>query len=183
LLRIANAFYLLDFSLIVKFADLPLGIRQSVLKEKIRSAVVRKVERSSRQPLTLLTNDKCKKNLYYRVALCHSAAKESPVCEQAFKNIYSIFQRRWKCLKKAALESDPGPIQHGNVNKRNRHKGSFAATTKDDVIDFLVDLGKKEGESYATRFIRERTSILIRKDEEDLMELPSSYSKRKIYEK
>jgi len=47
----------------------------------------------------------------------------------------------------------------------------------------LVDLGKKEGESYATRFIRERTSILIRKDEEDLMELPSSYSKRKIYEK
>jgi len=25
--------------------------------------------------------------------------------------------------------------------------------------------------------------ILIRKDEEDLMELPSSYSKRKIYEK
>jgi hypothetical protein len=124
-----------------------------------------------------------KKNLIYRVALCRSAAKESPVCEQAFKNIYSIFQRRWKCLKKAALESNPGPIQHGSVKKQNRHKGSFAATTKDDVIDFLVDLGKKEGESYATCFIRERTSILIRKDEEDLMELPSSYSKRKIYEK
>jgi len=93
LLRIANAFYLLDFSLIVKFADFPLGIRQSVLKEKIRSAVVRKVERSSRQPLTLLTNDKCKKNLYYRVALCHSAAKESPVCEQAFKNIYDPYKK------------------------------------------------------------------------------------------
>jgi hypothetical protein len=123
------------------------------------------------------------KNLYYRIALCRSAAKESPVCEQAFKNIYSIFQRRWKSLKKATLDSDPGPMQHGNVKKRNRHKGSFAAATKDDVIDFLVDLGKKEGESYATLLIWERTLILIRKDEEDQMELPSSYSKRKIYEK
>ena len=57
------------------------------------------------------------------------------------------------------------------------------ASTKDDVIDFLTNLGKQEGESYATRFIRERTSILIRKDEEDLVELPSSYTYRKIYER
>jgi len=84
----------------VKFADLPLGIQQSILKEKIRSAVVSKVEWSSRQPLTSLTNDRCKKNHYCRVALCRLAAKESPVCEQAFKNIYSIFQRGWKSLKK-----------------------------------------------------------------------------------
>jgi hypothetical protein len=93
------------------------------------------------------------------------------------------FQRRWKSLKKAALESDPGPMGHGNLKKQNRHKGSFAAATKDDAIEFLVDLGQKEGKSYATCFIQERTLILIRKDEEDLMELPSSYSKRKIYEK
>ncbi len=33
------------------------------------------------------------------------------------------------------------------------------------------------------RFIQERTSIHIRKDEEDLIELPSSYTKRRIYER
>jgi hypothetical protein len=84
------------------------------------------------------------KNLYYCVALSRLAAKESSVCEQAFKNIYSIFQRRWNFFKKAALESDLGPMQHGNVKKRNCHIGSFAAATKDDVVDFLVDLGKKK---------------------------------------
>ena len=84
------------------------------------------------------------------------------------------FQRRWKSLKKAALESDPGPMHHGNLKKWKCHKGPFAAATKDDVVEFF---------GYATCFIREWTLILIRKDEEDLMELPSSYSKRKIYEK
>ncbi len=36
-------------------------------------------------------------------------------------------------FKKATLESDPGPIQHGNVKKWNDHQGSFAAATKDDA--------------------------------------------------
>ncbi len=85
--------------------------------------------------------------------------------------------------KKAEIGSDPGPISHGNNNKRNRHSGSIIAATKTDVIDFVAELGKQEGESYATRFIRERTLILIRKDEEDLVELPSSYTYRKIYER
>ncbi len=129
----------------MKFSDLPLGIWQSVLKEKIQSAVVKKVERSSRQPLDYRKNERCKRNLYNRVALCCSAAKESPVCEQAFKIIYGIFQRRWKSLKKAALESDPGPMHHGNLKKWKCHKGPFAAATKDDVVEFF---------GYATCFIR-----------------------------
>jgi hypothetical protein len=36
-------------------------------------------------------------------------------------------------FKKATLESDPGPIQHGNVKKRNHHQGSVASATKDDA--------------------------------------------------
>ncbi len=70
-----------------------------------------------------------------------AASKESPVCQQAFRNIFGILQKRWKSLKKAAVESDPGPMQHGNKNKRNRHQGSIVAATKGDIIDFLVDLG------------------------------------------
>ncbi len=79
--------------------------------------------------------------------------------------------------------SDPGPMKHGNLKKRNRYSGSIVAATEADVVAFLEELGRTEGESYATQFIRERTFIHIRKDEEDLIELPSSYTKRRIYEK
>ena len=166
----------------VKFADQPLGIRQTIIKEKIRSAAMRKEERSRHQVLRSISSVRCS-TFHYRVSVFAAVSKESPVCQQAFRNIYGILQRSWNSLKKAAVTTDPGPLQHGNANKRNRHHGSIVAATRNDVIDFLVELGQKEGESYATRFTRERTSILIRKDEEDLVELPSSYTKRKIYER
>lgn len=174
-------FFLLSF-IAVKFADQPLGIRQTIIKEKIRNAAVRKEERNSHHALKSITHVKC--NIFhYRVSLSPAISKESPVCQQAFQNIYGILQRSWVSLKKAAVGSDPGPIKHGNAFKRNRHHGSIIAATKNDIIEFLTELGMQEGESYATRFIRERTSIIIRKDEEELVELPSSYTYRKIYER
>ncbi len=39
---------------------------------------------------------------------------------------------------------------------------------KCDVMDYLTELGKLEGESYATRFSHERTFLSIRKDEDIL---------------
>jgi len=144
LLHIANAFYLLNFSLIVKFADLPLGIQQSVLKEKIRSAVVRKVEQSSSQPLTSLTNDKCKKIFITVLPYLVWLLRKVLFVSRLSKIFIAFFREDGSFFKKAALESDLGPMQHGNVKKRNCHIGSFAAATKDDVVDFLVDLGKKK---------------------------------------
>jgi hypothetical protein len=61
-----------------------------------------------------------------------------------------------------------GPITHGNTGKCNRFKGTIRRETMEDVIDFLSEIGKDRGESYATRFIREMTSIGIRKEEEGL---------------
>jgi len=58
------------------------------------------VEQTSRQHLNSLTNDRCYRTLYYRAALCHSAAKESPVCEQAFKIIME-FSEKMEVFKKS----------------------------------------------------------------------------------
>ena len=143
---------------------------------------MRKEERNSNSALKLITQVKCNV-LYYRVSLSYANSKESPVCQQAFQNIYGILERSWGSLKKAAIGSDPGPIMHGNTNKRNRHRGSIIASTRSDVIDFLTELGKQEGESYATRFIRERTSVGLRNEEEGCVDLPSFFSKRKLYER
>ncbi len=143
---------------------------------------MRKEERKSNHILRSISHVNCN-IFYYRVSLSRANSKESPVCQQAFQNIYRILERSWASLKKAAIGSDPGPITHGNTNKSNLHSGLIIASTRSYIIEFLMELGRQEGESYATRFIRECTSILIRKDEEDLIELPSSYTYRKIYER
>jgi hypothetical protein len=175
------------YFLLVNFADQPLGIRQTILKEWIRSAAVRKEERESRYILRRINNGNNNNNInpyaIYRLNLLGNAVSESSICQHGFRNVYGIFKHSWASLKKAAMISDPGPLKHGNLRKRNRYSGSIVAAMEAEVVAFLEELGRTEGESYATRFIRERTSILIRKDEEDLIELPSSYTKRRIYER
>jgi hypothetical protein len=130
---VTHVFHVFLSFIAVKFSDQPLGIQQTIIKEKIRNTAVRKEERNSHHALKSITHVKC--NLfYYRVSLSPSISKETPICQQAFQNI------------------------------------SIVAATTTDIIDLLTELGKLEGESYANRFIREHTSILIRKDEEDLIE-------------
>ena len=48
------------------------------------------------------------------------------------------------------------------------------------MIAFLKAISDTYGEAYATRFIRELCSVGVRKEEEDLVELPSNFS-RKLY--
>jgi hypothetical protein len=70
---------------------------------------------------------------------------------------------------------------HGNSGKRNRFQGSNRNGVEDDVVQFLMDIADERGESYATQFIRECTSLRLQKDEEDLIELPSCLSMRGLY--
>lgn len=84
---------------------------------------------------------------------------------------------------KSALSAAPGPIKHGNSGLRNRHSGSIQFETEGDVVAFLNRLGEEHGESYATRYVRERTSIGLRNDEEDVIHLPSHFTKRRLYER
>jgi hypothetical protein len=49
------------------------------------------------------------------------------------------------------------------------------------VVSFLSDVRDSYGEAYATRFVREVTGLSLRRDEENLVELPSQFTKRKLY--
>ena len=72
----------------------------------------------------------------------------------------------------------PGPISHGNKGTRHRHNSSALATCQESIREFIQRLADDRGEPYATRFIRERTSIGLREEEDGTIELPSSVSKR-----
>ncbi len=49
------------------------------------------------------------------------------------------------------------------------------------MVQFLNEFADERGESLATRFIHERTSVGLGKEEEDLIELPSCLSKRGVF--
>ncbi len=74
---------------------------------------------------------------HYWLALSTSIIKESPICQHAFQNIYGIFKYVWASLKVAALQSNPGPLRHGNTNKRNRYSGSLVAVVEENDVEFL----------------------------------------------
>ncbi len=114
--------------------------------------------------------------------LCFDIKEQYFVCQNSFRNILGIFKYQWKTLKTAALTTIPGSISHGNLGKQNRRKGCIGQDVEDDVVEFLTQLGEKRGEAYATRFVRKRTELGIRNDEEGVVELPSCYSKRSLFE-
>jgi hypothetical protein len=119
--------------------------------------------------------------LVYRLQLFPDVERQAFCCLHSFRNILGLFRFQWATLKSAAKQTLPGPIIHGNVGKRNRYDGSNKKSVEEDIVTFLTELGRNRGESYATRFVRERTSVGLRKDEEGLIELPSCLSKRGLY--
>jgi hypothetical protein len=89
----------------------------------------------------------------------------------------------WQRLSKEAETCAPGPTKHGNTGLNNWHVGSKLYETEPAVVDFLRQLKVEYGESYATRFIRERTSIGLHREEVDAVDLPSHFTKRQLYKR
>ena len=83
----------------------------------------------------------------------------------------------WKNLEKSVIVPNrcAAPHKVGNQNSASR--------ATQDVIDYLYQLGKEEGETYATRFIRFLTGWSIRDNDRGNIQLPSSFTKRQIYAK
>jgi hypothetical protein len=119
----------------------------------------------------------------YRFKLGGETERDACICIHAFRNLLSVGRRAWSRLMKSAISTAPGPIKHGNVGLKNRYLGSVLYETENDVVAFITRIGEEHGESYATRYVRERTSIGLRNDEEEVIDLPSSFSKRKLYER
>ena len=120
---------------------------------------------------------------HFRFMLGEDGAEESKMCVNSFRNLFQIGRKYWNRLSNAALTKPPGPIKHGNVGSRNRHFGSILFNTEPDVVAFLRQIGQEHGESYSTRFVRERTSVGLRNEEEDAVDLPSHYTKRQLYKR
>jgi hypothetical protein len=70
---------------------------------------------------------------------------------------------------------------HGNSGQRNLYISSLKKAAEPSVIEFLTNVSKLYGEAYTTQFVQEVTGMSLHKEEEGLIELPSSFTKRKLY--
>jgi hypothetical protein len=86
----------------------------------------------------------------------------------------------WLSLVRESSKSS-GPIIHGNTGNINRSVNSCRTSAKPSVVSFLSDLRDHYGEPYATKFVREVTGLSLRLVEENQVELPSRFTKRKLY--
>ena len=79
-------------------------------------------------------------------------------------------------LQTDAMLPDPKSTERyeNNMNK--------ASKCTQNVIDFLYNMGKDKGEMHATRFVRLKPTIGIRDQDFTLINLPSYYTKRQLYE-
>ena len=81
-----------------------------------------------------------------------------------------------------ATSGNMHPVHTKLVGNQNRIKNSNIGVCADELHAYLTQIEELYAEPYATRFIRERTSLGIREAEKDKVELPLNISKRKIYE-
>ncbi len=103
-------------------------------------------------------------------------------CKRTFCNMLSIKRRKWNTLRDSVISKLPGPIPSKMLGNKNQSKSSNSVACHDDVIKFLKEFGDARGEPYATMFVRETTGIGIRNEDADVVQLPSSYTHRQIYE-
>ena len=99
------------------------------------------------------------------------------LCMNAFRQMFYIGRRQWKQMME--MIHIPKQVQRSHL-KENARAISKACQR---VIDFLYDIAVTEGESYATRYVRLLTGIMIRDTEKGHTELPSSYTIRQLYKR
>ena len=106
--------------------------------------------------------------------------KQVDCCLQSVLSFYNIPYARFKRIETAVKKlnhSSYVALLHGLKGKgsNNAMKGMIV----EKLNEFLAGL-EKEGEPHATKVVRTRTGVALR-DDDDIIELPSSYSKRNLY--
>jgi hypothetical protein len=135
LLLLLNSFFSVNFSL------LPIGTRETVLKEHIRLSHLHQLHQHR--------NDRrIQAYCYY----CLRWEGSHLLCVNSFKNILGIYHDQWKRLVSNSREGTyrPGPITHGNIGRRSRHNSSSVAACLISICEFLQQLADERGEPYAT---------------------------------
>ena len=95
-------------------------------------------------------------------------------CQNGLHLLFCLGYRKWRTIL-AGIQI-PTIKQHGNVGNPNK---SFIYTSK--VFEYLSEVGHTEGESQATRFVRELTGIGVCNCEKYGTTLPPYRSKQGMY--
>ena len=106
------------------------------------------------------------------------ALKKAMVCKDAISLLLDYGRIKWKTCQMAVVHNKLP--DHGNKGKVLGNAKRFANEVKDDLHGFFHEL-KQFGTPKATRFVREETGSGLRDGEEDLVELPTTWSKRAVY--
>ena len=104
--------------------------------------------------------------------------KEWRVCKNAISVLLDYGIWKWQTCQEAILQNKlPTHSKKGKVLGKAKR---FADHVKDDLHSFFQHI-KQFGAPKATRFVREETGTGLRDGEDDLVELPTSWSKRAMY--
>ena len=97
-------------------------------------------------------------------------------CRNGIQKLFCLGYRKWKSLTEQVKL--PKLKKHANIGNKN---ASFQYES--EVLNFLMEVAHEDGESQATRFVREMTGIGIRNEEKFGVTLPPYHTKRKLYQK
>jgi hypothetical protein len=101
------------------------------------------------------------------------------LCRNAVVEIFNIgYYRMFKLSKYVDLPEIP---MHGLAGKAPTWAKSASRVSCDEGLKLFFEDLKHEAEPHATRVVRERTQVGLRDDDIDLIELPSSMTKRNLY--
>jgi hypothetical protein len=100
------------------------------------------------------------------------------LCRNSFLNILGVGKTRYTNWQ--ATRFTRGMNTHKNSG--NSH-AAMTAGTNQNVIDFINQKGKEEGEVYVTYIIRSLAGYELREEEKRVIDLPSNKSRREMYEK
>lgn len=131
---------------------------------------------------TAASKSKGKKQSYLLLGLEDAKSRPLYVCKSTFLELYGVGGTAYKGMRDWMKENGPA-VRRVHKHKGclpNSAKGKEYIAAKERAIAFLADVKKRDGEEHATRFVKLMTGIVTR-DDKDTVELPSSYSKRRLY--
>jgi hypothetical protein len=101
------------------------------------------------------------------------------LCRNAVVEIFNIgYYRMFKLSKYVDLPEIP---MHGLAGKAPTWAKSASRVSCDEGLKLFFEDLKHEAEPHGMRVVRERTQVGLRDDDIDLIELPSSMTKRNLY--
>ena len=100
------------------------------------------------------------------------------MCINALLQFYCIPYARFKVYVEAVSSGGIAAPAHLLTGKKSNK--AMKGRIVEELHDFFHDLGENHSEPHATKVVRTTTGIALRNDDE-IVELPSCFSKRQLY--